>query len=172
MHPSRQPRGKNPCGTNNGGCSHLCLIHVNDTYRCDCPHISRLSSDEKTCVNNERVLLIARMNEIRGVDIDKPYYHTIPTVSTPQVLKPAQLEFYAQNKTIYWVDAQSNELKRSNLTQGPVETLMDTGLTQVTGLALDWSSRLLFVATTNGICKFFFTLFIKDGQTGKCQLIK
>lgn len=51
FHSSRQPRdGPNPCGINNGGCSHLCLLHLNKTYRCDCPHVMRLHTDNRTCV--------------------------------------------------------------------------------------------------------------------------
>lgn len=51
LHPSRQPRdGPNPCGVNNGGCSHLCLLHTNHTYRCDCPHVMRLGDDKKACM--------------------------------------------------------------------------------------------------------------------------
>ncbi|XP_050312267.1 prolow-density lipoprotein receptor-related protein 1 isoform X2 [Anthonomus grandis grandis] len=151
MHPSRQPAGKNPCGNDNGGCSHLCLIHLNGTYKCDCPHISRLSEDNKTCVNNEQVLLIARNGEIRGVDIAQPYYHTIPTISVPQVLNPVQLDYFARNKTLYWADSQVDHIKMSNITHGPVRTLIDTGLRQVSGIALDWISNLLFVSSEGGI---------------------
>lgn len=51
MHPSRQPVERpSPCGKDNGGCSHLCLIHTNYTYLCDCPHVMKLSADKKTCV--------------------------------------------------------------------------------------------------------------------------
>lgn len=51
MHPSRQPTdGISPCGNVNGGCSHLCLLHLNNTYKCDCPHVMRLAEDNKTCV--------------------------------------------------------------------------------------------------------------------------
>ncbi|KAF7273554.1 hypothetical protein GWI33_013751, partial [Rhynchophorus ferrugineus] len=151
IHPSRQPPGKNPCGTNNGGCSHLCLIHLNDSYRCDCPHISRLSEDNKTCIINERVLLIARNSEIRGVDIDQPYYHIIPLISVAQGLSSVQLEYYAKNRSLYWADSNSDAVRRVNLTQGPVQTLIDTGLHQLSGLAVDWVSNLLFVSFGNGI---------------------
>ncbi|XP_065167955.1 low-density lipoprotein receptor-related protein 1 [Atheta coriaria] len=152
LHPSRQPRnGINPCGKNNGGCSHLCLLHLNSTYRCDCPHVMRLNADGKTCVVNERVLLIARANEIRGVDLLQPYYHTIPTISMPQVLYPSQIEYLASNNTLYWADSTANEVKRSGLTMGPIQTLIDTGLTNPTGLALDWLANLLFVGSPSGI---------------------
>lgn len=51
LHPSRQPvDGPSPCGNNNGGCSHLCLVHTNNSFRCDCPHVMRLNMDNKTCV--------------------------------------------------------------------------------------------------------------------------
>ncbi|CAH1165542.1 unnamed protein product [Phyllotreta striolata] len=153
LHPSRQPRDErgNPCGSNNGGCSHLCLIHSNRTYKCDCPHVMRLSDDDRTCVVNEKVFLIARNNEIRGVDISSPYYHTIPTISMPQVLSPVQVEYLARNSTLFWADYHINEIKRSSLTHGPSETLLDTGLQNPTGLAVDWISELLFISSKAGI---------------------
>ncbi|XP_056636916.1 low-density lipoprotein receptor-related protein 1 isoform X1 [Diorhabda sublineata] len=152
LHPSRQPRdGINPCGTNNGGCSHLCLIHFNNVYKCDCPHVMRLSEDNKTCVVNDKVLLIGRNNEIRGVDILQPYYHTIPTISIPQVSSPVQIEYLAKNKTLYWADYHINEIKRTSLTHGPSETLLDTSLQNPSGLAVDWISNLLYVSSRVGI---------------------
>jgi len=40
----------NPCGANNGNCSHLCLLNINSNYKCDCPHVMRLSKDNHTCI--------------------------------------------------------------------------------------------------------------------------
>ena len=89
LHPSRQPRdAANPCGSDNGGCSHLCLLSFNGTFRCHCPHVMKLADDGRSCVRNERVLLFSRTNEIRGVDLDNPYYHIIPPISMPQVGSP------------------------------------------------------------------------------------
>lgn len=76
---------------------------------------------------NEKVLLFSRANEIRGVDLKMPYYHTIPTVSLPQVLNPVQLDFSAATKKIYWTDTQVNEVKRTGLTGGAIEVVLDTG---------------------------------------------
>ena len=41
----------NPCGINNGGCSHLCLLSAVDSrgYSCDCPNGMRLSIDKRNC---------------------------------------------------------------------------------------------------------------------------
>lgn len=100
---------------------------------------------------NERVLLFARANEIRGVDLEQPYYHTIPTISLPVVINAIELEYLAKNTTLYWVDSQVNEVKRTGLTTGPTETLIDTGLQYPSGLAIDWIADLLFVSYHKGI---------------------
>lgn len=44
----------NPCGEDNGGCSHLCVLsHITDNdglgYRCKCPVGMELNEDEKGC---------------------------------------------------------------------------------------------------------------------------
>ncbi|KAI6192728.1 EGF-like domain-containing protein [Aphelenchoides besseyi] len=47
VHPLRQPRYPNPCGDNNGGCSHLCLIAAGGkTFTCACP-------DQFILINNQ-----------------------------------------------------------------------------------------------------------------------
>lgn len=44
----------NPCGTNNGGCSHLCLLSTNQSYTCACPEYFSFigNSNNRTCVSN------------------------------------------------------------------------------------------------------------------------
>uniref|UniRef100_A0AAF5Q0L6 EGF-like domain-containing protein n=13 Tax=Wuchereria bancrofti TaxID=6293 RepID=A0AAF5Q0L6_WUCBA len=50
VHPFRQPDYKNPCGDNNGGCSHLCLLSAHDPgFTCSCPDQFVLLNDNKTC---------------------------------------------------------------------------------------------------------------------------
>ncbi|XP_063861273.1 low-density lipoprotein receptor-related protein 2-like isoform X3 [Scylla paramamosain] len=55
-HPLRQIPYHNPCGDNNGGCSHLCLlkpIHGGSvSYSCACPDQFYLAQDNKTCIAN------------------------------------------------------------------------------------------------------------------------
>lgn len=87
LHSSRQPWQPNPCGENNGGCSHLCLLSGRGTFKCECPHVMRLDpSDERNCVANEQVLLFVMVDEIRGIDLHQPNHHTIPTIrQSPRV---------------------------------------------------------------------------------------
>ena len=54
-HPLKQPAGKNRCGTNNGGCSHLCLPapKINSQapdYSCACPNNVEMSEDGRNCL--------------------------------------------------------------------------------------------------------------------------
>jgi len=52
-HPLHQLPYHNPCGSNNGGCSHLCLIKPGATdYRCACPNNFVLEANNKTCAAN------------------------------------------------------------------------------------------------------------------------
>ncbi|XP_059475497.1 low-density lipoprotein receptor-related protein 1 isoform X2 [Neocloeon triangulifer] len=145
LHPSRQPKVKSPCGVNNGGCSHLCLLNFNQTYKCACPHVMKLDDDQKTCKVNETVLLFSRPNEIRGVDLSLPYYHTIPTISLPHVVSPSEIDFVSKNRQIYWTDIQVNEVKRTSLTGSILEVIIDTAIENPSGLAIDWISSNMFI---------------------------
>ncbi|XP_010219077.1 PREDICTED: low-density lipoprotein receptor-related protein 2, partial [Tinamus guttatus] len=71
-HPYRQPFVNNPCGTNNGGCSHLCLIKAGGLgYSCECPDnfmivqfgntahcLPMCSSTQFLCADSERCIPI------------------------------------------------------------------------------------------------------------------
>lgn len=107
----------------------------------------KLADNGRSCVRNERVLLFSRPNEIRGVDLDNPYYHIIPPISLPQVLQATQLDFFSQERRIFWVDAQVNEVKRVGLVGSPIETVIDTGIESPNGLAVDWMSGNVFFSS-------------------------
>uniref|UniRef100_A0A0P5A089 receptor protein-tyrosine kinase n=1 Tax=Daphnia magna TaxID=35525 RepID=A0A0P5A089_9CRUS len=55
-HPLRQASYLNPCGTNNGGCSDLCLLSPSKNgtvgFKCLCPNQFILAPDGKTCIAN------------------------------------------------------------------------------------------------------------------------
>ncbi|KAI1293709.1 Prolow-density lipoprotein receptor-related protein 1 [Halotydeus destructor] len=157
-HPSRQPISTpegnvtSPCGTDtNGGCSHLCLLNLNNTYRCKCPHVMKLNADNHTCISKEVVLLFSKPNEIRGVDLDKPYHNVIPPISLPKVIYAGELDFDSKTRRIYWADSQTNEVKRANLTGNMVETVIDTVIEHPHAFAIDWISRNMFVSSQEAV---------------------
>nr|XP_012637337.1 low-density lipoprotein receptor-related protein 2 [Microcebus murinus] len=71
-HPYRQPIVVNPCGTNNGGCSHLCLIKAGgEGFTCECPDdfhtlplrgstycLPMCSSTQFLCADNQKCIPI------------------------------------------------------------------------------------------------------------------
>lgn len=107
----------------------------------------KLGEDGRSCVRNERVLLFSRPNEIRGIDPDNPYYHIIPPISLPQVLQAVQLDFFGQERRIFWVDSQVNEVKRVGLVGSPIETIVDTAIESPNGLAVDWMAGNVFFSS-------------------------
>lgn len=150
VHPDRQPRvadSLNPCFVNNGNCSHLCLLSVNHTRKCDCPRLMRLSQNNLTCEADERVLLIGRNNEIRVVDLDNPLHHVMALISLPKVFNPKQFDFDAKSKSFYWVDPQVNEVKRSSLIGNTIDTIIDVILESPSGLAIDYAAGNLYVTS-------------------------
>ncbi|XP_059178824.1 low-density lipoprotein receptor-related protein 2-like isoform X2 [Physella acuta] len=50
FHPLKQKPGYNPCGLDNGGCSHLCLTSPGgQSYTCACPEYFVLKADQRQC---------------------------------------------------------------------------------------------------------------------------
>ncbi|XP_058118715.1 prolow-density lipoprotein receptor-related protein 1 [Anopheles ziemanni] len=151
LHSSRQPNAQpNPCGVNNGGCSHLCLLSVGQRHECACPHVMRLHEDRMRCIPNEEILLFVVSTEIRGVDLQQPAHYTIPTISDQgQVVHPSVLDYDISAARLYWNDIHLKEIKSSGLSTGPIETILDTGISHSLGFAVDWISKLLYFSTGN-----------------------
>ncbi|CAH1788845.1 unnamed protein product [Owenia fusiformis] len=180
-HPKRQPNFidaesvKNPCAENNGNCSHLCLISFNQQAGCRCPHLMKLDKDSKTCIVETKFLVYVKDNEIRGVDMENMYFNVIPSLTVPHVEKPATIDFHAKNKRLYWTDSSYMFIKSAYLNGTDIETVIDSGIPNPLGLAIDWISENMYftsyrktdgsaslsVATLNGA---FRTVLISDSR--------
>uniref|UniRef100_A0AAZ3NRC3 EGF-like domain-containing protein n=1 Tax=Oncorhynchus tshawytscha TaxID=74940 RepID=A0AAZ3NRC3_ONCTS len=166
-HPSRQPEAPNPCATADGQspCSHLCLISYNQTFSCACPHLMKLQADQHTCKESRQFLLYARQTEIRGVDIDNPYYNYIISFTVPDIDNVTVVDYDALENRIYWSDVRTQTIKRAFINGTGVETVVSaenkhcfgihwlklpvcvlvfSDLPNAHGLAVDWVSRNLF----------------------------
>uniref|UniRef100_A0A4W5Q8K7 LDL receptor related protein 1 n=1 Tax=Hucho hucho TaxID=62062 RepID=A0A4W5Q8K7_9TELE len=145
-HPSRQPQAPNPCANADGQspCSHLCLISYNQTFSCACPHLMKLQADKHTCKESRQFLLYARQTEIRGVDIDNPYYNYIISFTVPDIDNVTVVDYDALEHRIYWSDVRTQTIKRAFINGTGVETVVSADLPNAHGLAVDWVSRNLF----------------------------
>ncbi|KAL3854930.1 hypothetical protein ACJMK2_014165, partial [Sinanodonta woodiana] len=147
VHPLRQPRSFNPCGKNNGNCSHLCLLSYNGTVGCHCPHQTKLDpKNNKTCIADNKFLLFVRTAEVRGVDLENAHYNVIPVITIPHVDNPSSIDF-DQSDGLYWADTGLNVINRANVNGSDVETIIDSGLLHPEGLAIDWISGNIYFSS-------------------------
>ncbi|KAL4217126.1 Exosome complex protein [Mactra antiquata] len=148
IHPKRQPYMVNPCAENNGGCSDLCLLSYNNTIGCRCPHRKKLDKDGKTCIDDIKFLLFTRSQEIRGVDLVKAHFNVIPVITIPYVDQPTAIDYDVTSNTLYWADKGLNVINKANITaDAEVETLIDKGLSNVEGFAIDWMSGNMYFSS-------------------------
>lgn len=108
----------------------------------------RLDADNHTCVPNEQVLLFIMGSEIRGVDVLQPNHHTIPTIShSAHVVSPNVIDFLIKDSRLFWSDSIMNEVKSSGLSNGVIETILDTDISNLSGFAIDWISNNMYMST-------------------------
>ena len=172
VHPSVQPRAsmKHPCSRSNGGCSHLCLLGYNNSRTCGCPHVMSLGDDKVSCKSNRRMLLFSSQDEIRGVDLDRPYRHLIPPLPPPHALIPRHLTFLASKQQLFWLDQAGSQWPRLGVVRratvagedSKVGVVMDIPLPdassqQSEGLAIDWISRTIYYVSMD-----------QDREEGSC----
>lgn len=105
-------------------------------------------TDNRTCVANEQVLLFIMGDEIRGIDLMQPNHHTIPTIrQSPQVLAPQRIDFTVEDSKLYWSDVQLNEIKTAGISNGLIDTIINTDIQNPFGFAIDWISKNMYFST-------------------------
>uniref|UniRef100_A0A8C1IXE5 Low density lipoprotein receptor-related protein 4 n=1 Tax=Cyprinus carpio TaxID=7962 RepID=A0A8C1IXE5_CYPCA len=131
LHPQRQPAGgRNRCGSNNGGCSHLCLPS-NKTYTCACP------------TGLDKFLLFARRTDIRRIsfDTEDKLDDVIPLAD---IRNAVALDWDSSERYIYWTDVTTDSINRAKWDGSKQEVVVDTSLESPAGLAIDWLTHKLY----------------------------
>lgn len=143
----RQKRGRNPCGTDNGGCSHLCLISPKPPYySCACPTGVRLEPDRKTCKNGpESILLLARRPDLRVISLDTPDFTDI-VVPLQNVKYAIAVDYDPVDEFVYWSNNLKKAIYRAKLNGSNEEKIISDEIEQCDGIAIDWVARNLYWA--------------------------
>lgn len=76
---------------------------------------------------SRKFLLYARQIEIRGVDIDNPYYNYIISFTVPDIDNVTVVDFDAVEHRIYWSDVRTQTIKRAFINGTGVETVVAAG---------------------------------------------
>ena len=101
IHPLRQPEYVNRCGSNRGGCSHLCLPN-RSSYTCACPPgLQLITPNGRTCTNQPGELLIfAQKSELRlfPLNVSGEVDHVLPLTG---VRSAVALDWDGASKSLY-----------------------------------------------------------------------
>ncbi|KAL1116301.1 hypothetical protein AAG570_005796, partial [Ranatra chinensis] len=140
-----QPRvvEENVCGTNNGGCSHLCLRSPKG-FTCSCPTGIVLQSDKKTCViqPNAYLLFATRMELIR-ISLDTPEMWAV-TLPTGDLHKVVAVDFHWNLSAIFYADVHLKAIRGVSMMELTKTWDVVTNLTMPEGIAVDWLANNLY----------------------------
>ncbi|XP_052719172.1 low-density lipoprotein receptor-related protein 4-like [Crassostrea angulata] len=165
--PGLQKKQKGPCELNNGGCEHICL--PKGTFRkCMCGFGYRLEVNGVNCssdtMKNNFILTVdfthKRMYQIStqsavvsAVDVDKDY-------------SPARAFVHHVTSEIYWSDYRNRQIKKMDLSGKNVTTILNLGSFTPFGIAIDYSTDLLYYAAVlSGLTSASF-IGVVDPYTG------
>lgn len=65
--------------------------------------------------------------EIRGVDLDAPYYNYIISFTVPDIDNVTVLDYDAHEQRVYWSDVRTQAIKRAFINGTGVETVVSAG---------------------------------------------
>lgn len=75
----------------------------------------------------KKFLLYARHSEIRGVDIDNPYFNFITAFTVPDIDDVTVIDFDASEERLYWTDIKTQTIKRAFINGTGLETVISRG---------------------------------------------
>ncbi|VDO48415.1 unnamed protein product [Onchocerca flexuosa] len=110
----------NPCGSKNGGCSHICVLIPGVPWRsCLCPVGVRLLQDRLTCSPNgiERLLYVATISGLIFISLDTAHHTPLPfpnAASEIRDTKVVHIDFDPVDKKLFMIDGDMGVIRRCN----------------------------------------------------------
>ncbi|CAL4174127.1 unnamed protein product, partial [Meganyctiphanes norvegica] len=163
VHSLMQPAVSNPCGSNKGGCDHMCIITHGSSglgYRCACDIGYSLGPDQKQCSMVTEFLMYSQQKFIKGQVLD-PVSENFNDAINPIVSKAARfvgLDFDARKEYIYYSDVSLDVIYRVKRKGTGRQSLLASQNEGVEGLALDWaSSNLYYIDSRKGTLNVLHT---------------
>ncbi|XP_014481783.1 PREDICTED: low-density lipoprotein receptor-related protein 2 [Dinoponera quadriceps] len=152
LHPLVQPAVSNPCGNNNGGCQHMCIVTASSDqsnrlgYRCACQIGWRLASDMRNCNLVQEFLMYSQQRFIKGRVLD-PVMEGFSDAILPVVSRRARfvgLDYDAHDQYIYYSDVLQDVIYRVHQNATGREIVLASQNEGVEGLAVDWAAKNLY----------------------------
>ncbi|CAA9998006.1 unnamed protein product [Nesidiocoris tenuis] len=152
VHPLVQSMVHNPCGSNNGGCQHMCIVTAGSHglgtlgYRCACSVGWKLDHSRHNCNLVEEFLLYSQQRFIKGKVID-PESENFSDAMLPYASRRARfvgLDFDARDEHIYYSDVLQDVIYRIKKNGTGKEIVLASQNEGVEGLAVDWAAKNLY----------------------------
>ncbi|XP_074098383.1 low-density lipoprotein receptor-related protein megalin isoform X1 [Cotesia typhae] len=155
LHPMAQIGAKNiknPCGNNNGGCQHMCIVTAAGGresglgYRCACNIGWKLSTDLRNCILVQEFLMYSQQRFIKGRILD-PVMDSFSDAILPVVSRRARfvgLDYDAHDQYIYYSDVLQDVIYRVHQNGTGREIVLASQNEGVEGLAVDWAAKNLY----------------------------
>lgn len=152
VHSLVQKRVTNPCGNNNGGCQHMCIVTASTEnenqlgFRCACNIGWMLASDQRNCYLVREFLMSSQQRFIKGRVLD-PVIEGFGDAILPVVSRRARfvgLDFDAKEEFIYYSDVLQDVIYRIHKNGTGREIVLASQNEGVEGLAVDWASKNLY----------------------------
>ncbi|XP_028394968.1 LOW QUALITY PROTEIN: uncharacterized protein LOC114519101 [Dendronephthya gigantea] len=146
---SKQKDGVTNCGSNNGGCEHLCFHKVPSGTSCACQLGFKLANDNTTCEDafKDEFLMFADADagKIYQMQLDsvnvKPI--AVPFDKNTKITRPVALEYDWVEDRVYWTDVTLKIICRAFRNGTGFEVLFnDIGVAD--GLTIDLAGRQLY----------------------------
>lgn len=143
---SLQLPGANPCRTNNGNCSHLCLLSTNARgFSCACPTGVKLLTATQCADGPQNVIFLVQRTQISRISLDSPDFTSFP-LSLGRVRSAISIDYDPVDDYIYWSDEEQHAIKRSRQDGTSIVDIVNTEIKQPDGIAVDWIGRNLYWA--------------------------
>lgn len=143
---------RNPCGKNNGGCSHMCLLtsleQIPSTSipptRCACPIGVKLTGDNKTCKDGpSSYIIFAHRTDIRQISLDIDYMIDV-VLPLQQISNVYAVDVDIVTGDIYWADNIEDLIMRSSSDGQNVQQVLSESMDSVDGMVICSVSRKIY----------------------------
>ncbi|XP_037704852.1 low-density lipoprotein receptor-related protein 2 isoform X2 [Choloepus didactylus] len=148
-HALRQPRVRNPCENNNGGCEQVCVLsHITDNnglgYRCRCKIGFELAGDNHRCVAVKNFLLFSSKMSVRGIPFSTYRNEDvmIPVTESPSLF--VGIDFCAEMNSVFFSDRLGDVIAKQKTDGTGREILVPNRVDGVDSLSFDWISKNLY----------------------------
>ena len=128
---SNVAHSSNPCATNNGGCSQICLYMHDRTHKCVCQIMNELIGDGKTCVVPDSFLLYTRRTGIHRVSIENRNNEVQLPIGG--VGNATSIDYDKNNMRIYWSDVRTRSIMRAYINGSDPQKVVELGISTPEG---------------------------------------